>query len=230
MEGKVLGHQSFALGRPPAVLGEGSVVGKKRAPAPWGIALIWSVPTPGSGRKAGKRPRAPCSAGPFTCLPQGRRILFPNPAAVCRGPFEPVRQLPRLPCGRAPSLTLGCTAPVPPWPRAWLWRPCVWTGGFGSTACAMTSSHFCSAERQFRFPLNYGGSAVPRPSGPSPGQGPSSSGIRGAGGPYVTHVTVGHVVDAGITDAGNMGAAMAPAAFESLSAHFSDTGRTPRGL
>ena len=46
-------------------------------------------------------------------------------------------------------------------------------------------------------------------------------------GPYVTHVTTGRIRDAGVTDANNMGAAMAPAAYETLRAHFADTGRTP---
>ena len=46
-------------------------------------------------------------------------------------------------------------------------------------------------------------------------------------GPYVTHVTTGRIRDAGVTDANNMGAAMAPAAYETLRAHFADTGRAP---
>ena len=46
-------------------------------------------------------------------------------------------------------------------------------------------------------------------------------------GPRVTMVTTGKIADAGITDANNMGAAMAPAAYETLKAHFADTGRTP---
>ena len=77
-------------------------------------------------------------------------------------------------------------------------------GGYAETACAVTGSHFCTAERQYRYPLEYGGR-----------------------GPYISHVTTGRIVDAGINDANNMGAAMAPAAYDTLCAHFADTGRAP---
>ena len=50
---------------------------------------------------------------------------------------------------------------------------------------------------------------------------------RGGDGPYITYLTPGRIVDAGITDANNMGSAMAPAAYETLKAHFADTGRDP---
>ena len=99
-------------------------------------------------------------------------------------------------------------------------------GGYADTACAMTSSHFCSAERQFRLPLEYGGQRTPTAQWTVTGAGALILAAEGAG-PYVTHVTTGRIYDAGITDANNMGAAMAPAAYETLKTHFEDTGRTP---
>ena len=99
-------------------------------------------------------------------------------------------------------------------------------GGFARCTCAMTGSHFCSAERQFRFPLEYGGQRTPTAQWTVTGGGAVI--LRaGGGGPCVTHITTGSIVDAGIKDAGNMGAAMAPAAFETLRSHFNDTGRNP---
>lgn len=99
-------------------------------------------------------------------------------------------------------------------------------GGFANKVCAMTSSHFCSSERQFRFPLEYGGQRTPTAQWTVTGCGCVM--LQGCGnGPFVTHVTPGKIVDAGIVDANNMGSAMAPAAFETLNAHFTDTGRTP---
>ena len=97
-------------------------------------------------------------------------------------------------------------------------------GGFADTVCAMTSSHFCSAERQFRMPLEYGSQRCPTAQWTVTGCGTvilSSSGR----GPAVTHVTTGKMVDAGVTDACNMGAAMAPAACDSILCHLQDTGR-----
>ena len=99
-------------------------------------------------------------------------------------------------------------------------------GGFGSKAVAMTSSHFCSAERQYRLPLEYGGQRPPTAQWTATASGAVILSDTGTG-PYVTHATIGKIVDKGITDANNMGAAMAPAAYETLRAHFSDTGHSP---
>ena len=99
-------------------------------------------------------------------------------------------------------------------------------GGCAKKVAALTSSHFCSAERQFRFPLEYGSVRPPTSQWTVTGAGALILGDTGPG-PYVTFVTPGRIVDAGITDANNMGAAMAPAACDTLTAHFRDTGRTP---
>ena len=84
-------------------------------------------------------------------------------------------------------------------------------GGYADAVCALTSSHFCSAERQFRFPLEYGGVRPPESQWTVTGAGGVILKPQGPG-PYVTHVTTGKIVDAGVKDANNMGAAMAMAA------------------
>jgi len=99
-------------------------------------------------------------------------------------------------------------------------------GGYADVTAALTSSHFCSAERQFRLPLEYGGQRTPTAQWTVTGAGAVLLQAQGPG-PYVTHITVGKIVDAGITDANNMGAAMAPAAYDTLKAHFEDTARKP---
>ncbi len=99
-------------------------------------------------------------------------------------------------------------------------------GGFADCTAAVTSSHFCSAERQFRLPLEYGGQRTPTAQWTVTGSGAVILTSDGPG-PYVKHVTAGKIVDAGIKDANNMGAAMAPAAYSTLSAHFQDFGLTP---
>ena len=100
-------------------------------------------------------------------------------------------------------------------------------GGFGSRAGVVVSSHFCSAERQYRNPLEYGGQRPPTSQWTATASGAVILGTQGPG-PYITHVTIGKIVDKGITDTNNMGAAMAPAAYETLKTHFSDTGRSPK--
>ena len=94
-------------------------------------------------------------------------------------------------------------------------------GGFFDNVAAMTSSHFASSERQFRFPLGYGSQRTPTSQWTVTGSGAAL--IRRAGtGPKITGCTVGCVTDLGITDANNMGAAMAPAALSTIKAHFED--------
>lgn len=82
-------------------------------------------------------------------------------------------------------------------------------GGFGERAGVVVSSHFCSAERQYRSPLEYGSQRTPTAQWTVTGSGAAILGRDGPG-PYITHVTAGKIVDKGITDTNNMGAAMAP--------------------
>ena len=99
-------------------------------------------------------------------------------------------------------------------------------GGFADNIIAMTSSHFCSAERQFRFPLEQGTQRTPTAQWTVTGSGAAIVSTEQKG-PKITHVTIGQVVDMGIKDANNMGAAMAPAAADTIYSHFNETGRDP---
>ena len=99
-------------------------------------------------------------------------------------------------------------------------------GGFADTVAAMTSSHFCTAERQYRMPVPYGSQRTPTAQWTATGSGCCLLAREGEG-PYITHVTTGKIVDKGVTDANNMGAAMAPAAYDTLCALFRDTRTKP---
>ena len=99
-------------------------------------------------------------------------------------------------------------------------------GGAGSNALCAASSHFCSAEKQFRFPLELGNQRPPSSQWTVTGAGSAVVSKSGTG-PFITHATIGKIVDMGIKDANNMGAAMAPAALDTIITHFQDTGRKP---
>ncbi len=99
-------------------------------------------------------------------------------------------------------------------------------GGAGNYALAATSSHFCSAEKQFRFPLELGNQRPPTSQWTVTGSSAAVLSKSGTG-PFITHVTPGKIVDRGITDANNMGSAMAPAAVSTILTHLKDTGRKP---
>ncbi len=94
-------------------------------------------------------------------------------------------------------------------------------GGFAEKVVAMTSSHFASSERQYRFPLGYGGQRTPTAQWTVTGSGAALVCSQGNG-PKIQACTVGTVTDLGIKDANNMGAAMAPAAYATIRAHFED--------
>lgn len=100
-------------------------------------------------------------------------------------------------------------------------------GGFADCCIAATESHFCSAERQFRFPIEYGGVRTPTSQWTVTGSGAIVLASQGENAPKITTVTTGRIVDMGIVDANNMGAAMAPSAADTIYQHFVDTGRTP---
>ncbi|NLJ16020.1 MAG: stage V sporulation protein AD [Clostridiales bacterium] len=87
---------------------------------------------------------------------------------------------------------------------------------------AMTSSHYCSAERQFRLPLNYGGQRTPTAQWTVTGSGAAIITTQDKP-PFVRSVTIGKIRDMGIKDAANMGAAMAQAAYETISTHLAST-------
>lgn len=99
-------------------------------------------------------------------------------------------------------------------------------GGYCKNSLAVTSSHFCSAERQFRFPLEYGGQRTPTAQWTVTGSGAIVV-SRYGNGPRLKHCTIGKVVDMGVTDINNMGAAMAPAACDTIKSFLIDTKTKP---
>ncbi len=95
--------------------------------------------------------------------------------------------------------------------------------GAVNKAIACTSSHFCSAERQFRYPLEYGGQRTPTAQWTATAAGAAVL-DKGDAPPFIRAATIGSIEDLGIKDANNMGAAMAPAAAMTLKRFFADTG------
>lgn len=102
-------------------------------------------------------------------------------------------------------------------------------GGFAQNILAGASSHFCTAERQFRMPVEHGNQRPPSAQWTATAAGAAVIGSRPpAERPAIRAVaaTVGKVIDAGIRDVNQMGAAMAPAAVDTLLNHLEDTGRS----
>ncbi len=97
--------------------------------------------------------------------------------------------------------------------------------GYCDMAAALTSSHYCSAERQFRTPLEYGSQRTPTAQWTVTGAGgilltSDSKGVR------LVDAYIGRIIDKGISDANNMGAAMAPAAADTILSYLRATGKS----
>lgn len=103
---------------------------------------------------------------------------------------------------------------------------CLIDGGYARKTICATVSHFSTAEKQYRFPLELGDQRPPVSQWTVTGSGATILSSSGKGN-YISMATFGKVTDYGITDANNMGAAMAPAASETLINHFLDTKRKP---
>ena len=100
-------------------------------------------------------------------------------------------------------------------------------GGYCAPVVCAAGSHFCTAERQYRFPLEYASQRTPTAQWTVTGSGACVLNTQGDATAKITMATIGRVVDMGVTDANNMGAAMAPAAASTIMRHLTDTNRTP---
>lgn len=97
--------------------------------------------------------------------------------------------------------------------------------GYATSCVNFSSSHYCSAERQFRLPLEQGSPKAPTAQWTVTGSGCANVKTKERP-PYITSVTFGKVIDYNISDVSNMGSAMAPAAFDTITKHLEDTGRS----
>lgn len=226
MTNKKLGRQTAVLQDPPSVVGSASVVGKKEGEGPLAATFDHISQDDSFGERTWEKAesamqklalaaalnKAGLSVSALDYLLAGDLLnqCIGSGFAV-RGQDVPFFGLYGACSTMAESLSLAAL---------------LLDGGFGARAAAMTSSHFCSAERQYRTPLEYGGQRTPTAQWTVTGSGCLILAREGQG-PYVTHVTTGKIVDKGIKDAANMGAAMAPAAYSTIAAHFQDTGRKP---
>lgn len=226
MSQKKLGSQTFALACPPTVSGWGSVVGKKEGQGPLGSCFDQISQDSYFGEKTWEKAertmqrlalsealeKAKLPATALDALLGGdlnNQCIATSYAA--RSLDVPLFGLYGACSTMAESLSLAAL---------------LIDGGFCTHTAAIASSHFCTAERQYRTPLEYGGQRTPTAQWTATASGAVILSEEGDG-PFVTHVTVGKIVDRGIKDANNMGAAMAPGAYDTLSAHFADTGRAP---
>ena len=226
MTGKKLGAQTAALAHPPVLAAWANVVGKKEGEGPLGGTFdyidtddTFGEATWEKSESAMQKQALGLALNKGGLAASGLDWLFAGDLLnQCIGSSYAARdqQVPFLGLYGACS-TMG---------EGLILASMTLDGGFGERAGVVVSSHFCTAERQYRTPLEYGGQRTPTAQWTVTASGAAVLSREGNG-PRITHVTAGKIVDKGITDTNNMGAAMAPAAFDTITAHLRDTGRKP---
>ena len=226
METLHLGEQSIRFAAPPSILSFAAIGGKKESEGPLGADFDECSADTTFGQKSWEKAESRLQQLAFDTAKQkiGFRnqqidVLFGGDLLnQCIGSSFALREtgIPFL------GLYGACSTMA----ESLLLAAAAVSAGYAHTAAALTSSHFASAERQYRFPLGYGGQRTPTAQWTVTGSGCCILG-HAPRGPYVTGATVGRIVDLGIKDANNMGAAMAPAAVDTLQRHFRDTGLRP---
>ena len=263
-----IGQRTLRFDQAPRILSHAAAVGKKEGAGPLGAQFDFVAPDDRMGQKSWELAESELQKTAIrTALQKGGLsrddldlVLAGDLLNQCTGSFLASMQsdVPYLgqygACSTmAQGLALGA---------------CLLAGGAARRLLAAASSHFCSAERQYRFPLAYGGQRTPtaqwtataagaavlaagqprRKSAPqgaeavlAAGQPRRKSAPQGAetaagrsgqdaadGDLLITHALFGKMVEMGVTDANNMGAAMAPAAYDTLSTLLADLGAQPR--
>ena len=220
------GRQSFCLPQPPVIRAWASVAGKKESEGPLASYFDYSSTDTHFGEATWEQgeKRMQQIALETLAVKAGLElsdldvVLSGDLLNQCIGSSFPLRNtgIPHL------GLYGACSTMA----ESLLLASMMVGGGFADIASAMTSSHFASSERQYRFPLGYGGQRTPTSQWTVTGAGAVLVTSKGKG-PSIECCTVGSVMDLGITDANNMGAAMAPAAYRTICAHFEDMKRGP---
>ncbi len=221
MANQKVGKHSFSLKNPPVISAWVSVAGKKESEGPLGHYYDLCLQDPYWGQKTWEQGEQKMQQKALELLMQKANIQLRDIDVIisgdllnqCIGSSFALRNMGVSHLGlygacstMAESLLVGSIAIG---------------SGYCDKAVAMTSSHFASSERQYRFPLGYGGQRTPTAQWTVTGAGAILLADKGTG-PKITGCTVGTVKDLGITDANNMGAAMAPAALDTIINHFTD--------
>ena len=226
MDTKKLGRQTVRLTSPPSIAGFGSAVGKKEGQGPLGRCFDFASQDDSFAEKSWEKAETAMQKQALSYALDKAGISSDQLDYVFAGDLlnQCIATSYSLRAQNAPFFGLygACSTMAEGMSLAAM----LVDGGFASYAAALTSSHFCSAERQYRMPLPYGSQRSPTAQWTATAAGCCILGAQ-AEGPYITHVTRGRIVDLGVTDMTNMGAAMAPAAFDTLQAVFRDTGTVP---
>lgn len=226
-----LGKASARLEQPVYIIGSASIVGKKEGEGPLGLLFdmvgeddLFGCKTWEEAESSLQKDAIYMALGKAGLRPEDITFLYAGDLlgqSIATSFGVSAYQIPLLgvygacsTCGE--SLILGAMSI---------------SGGFADKVACVTSSHFASAEKEFRFPLEYGNQRPLSATWTVTGSGAfilsSDKGTAGECKGCITGMTVGKIVDYGLKDSMNMGACMAPAAADTLEQHFTDYASRP---
>lgn len=221
MANQKCGKQSFRLTQPPVITAWASVAGKKEANGPLRDSFDITEKDSYFGQKTWEQGEKRMQQLALETLLKKAKLSENDIDLVCSGDLlnQCIGSSFTLRNKGIPHLGLygACSTMA----ESLLVSSMMTGGGFADRVVALTSSHFASSERQYRFPLGYGGQRTPTSQWTVTGSGAALVCSQGHG-PRIEGCTIGTVEDLGITDANNMGCAMAPAALSTIRAHFRD--------
>ncbi len=223
---KKMGKQTIAFHNPPVIIGASSIVGPKEGQGPLGKEFDTVLPDTLVGEQTWEKAERKMLKTSCEMAVQKAKLTLQDIDFMMAGDL-----LNQLISANFTARDLGV-------PFIGLYGACstmfeglalgsmLVDGGYANHILTAASSHYDTAERQFRFPTEMGVQRPPTAQWTVTGAGAAVL-ASGGKGPAITHVTIGKVIDLGISDANDMGSAMAPAAADTLIQHFKDTGRKP---
>lgn len=217
------GRQSFVLEKPPVITTWASIAGKKESEGPLSYSFDVIQKDSYFGQKTWEQAEKQMQALALKTLAQKANMRQQDFGMVFSGDLLNQCIGSSFTLRNAGIPHLGLYGACSTMAESLLMASMAVGGGFSDKVVAMTSSHFASSERQYRFPLGYGGQRTPTAQWTVTGSGAALVCSSGTG-PRISACTVGTVTDLGIKDANNMGPAMAPAALSTIRAHFQDLG------
>lgn len=226
METAHRGKRSLVFAQPPVLLASASVAGKKEARGPLGNTFDYTSNDTKFGQRTWEKAETQMQKTAMQLALQKAGLTPADIGAAFVGDLLNQCIGSSFSMRNSGVPTFGLYGACSTMAEGLLLAAMAVGGGFFRKTLSISSSHFASSERQYRFPLGYGGQRTPTAQWTVTGAGAVILGNRGDG-PRITAATVGTIVDRGIKDANNMGAAMAPAAFDTLRAHFDDLHRAP---
>lgn len=210
---------------PPVILAQGAVGGKKEGEGPMAAQFDLLFPENSLGELTWEQAESRLQQHCLELTLQKARLPLGRLSLVLGGDLQNQCTATAYHMSRTDVPFAGLYGACSTMAEALGLAACLAAGGCVEVAAALASSHFCAAERQFRTPLSYGGKRTPTAQWTVTGAGAVILG--GQGSACISAVTFGRVRDLEVKDINNMGAAMAPAAAETIRRYFSDTGEAP---